>query len=145
MLGLTVIICVCNIAIWRNFQRERVAAQHRNGASRNRRLTKTLLLMSTLALVCWLPLIILNILINMTKTSIPSKFYLMVNILNYSNSFVNPIVYVFRIPEFQQALRSCCTKRKPAVKMVKIERRDQNVAPRTPDIELRILRNDPSH
>ena len=52
----------------------------------------------------------------------------MVNILNYSNSFVNPIAYVFRIPEFQQALRSCCTKRKPAVKMVKIERRDQNVA-----------------
>ena len=52
----------------------------------------------------------------------------MVNILNYSNSFVNPIAYVFRIPEFQQALRSCYTKRKPAVKMVKIERRDQNVA-----------------
>ena len=83
VLGLTVIICVCNIAIWRNFQLERVAAQHRNGASRNRRLTKTLLLMSTLALVCWLPFIPLNILINMTKTSIPSKFYLMVNILNY--------------------------------------------------------------
>ena len=116
LLGLTVIICVCNIAIWRNFQRERVAAQHRNGASRNRRLTKTLLLMSTLALVCWLPLIILNILINITKTSIPGKFYFMVNILNYSNSFVNPIVYVFRIPEFQQALRSCCTKRRPTIK-----------------------------
>ena len=145
VLGLTVIICVCNIAIWRNFQRERVAAQHRNGASRNRRLTKTLLLMSTLALVCWLPLITLNILINMTKTSIPSKFYLMVNILNYSNSFVNPIVYVFRIPEFQQALRSCYTKRRPAIKMVKTERRNRKVAPITPETQLGILRNDPSH
>ena len=145
LLGLTIIICVCNIAIWRNFQHESVASQHRNGASRNRRLTKTLLLVSILALLCWLPLIILNILIFITKTSIPLKFYFMANILNYSNSFVNPIAYVFRIPEFQQALRSCCTKRKPAVKMVKIERRDQNVAPRTPDIELRILRNDPSH
>ena len=144
VLGLTVIICVCNIAIWRNFQRERVAAQHRNGASRNRRLTKTLLLMSTLALVCWLPVIILNILIHITKTSIPWKFYFMVNILNYSNSFVNPIVYVFRIPEFQQALRSCYTKRRPAIKMVKTERRNRKVALRTPDIELRILRNDPS-
>ena len=48
--------------------------------------------MSTLALVCWLPVIILNILIRITKTSIPGKFYFMVNILNYSNSFVNPIV-----------------------------------------------------
>ena len=51
-LGLTIIICVCNIAIWRNFQRESVASQHRNGASRNRRLSKTLLLVSILALVC---------------------------------------------------------------------------------------------
>ena len=126
VLGLTVIICVCNIAIWRNFQRERVAAQHRNGASRNRRLTKTLLLMSILALLCWLPIIILNILIYITKTSVSWEFYYIVNILNYSNSFVNPIVYVFRIPEFQQALRLCCTKSRPAIKMVKIQRKKPN-------------------
>ena len=144
LLGLTVAICVCNIAIWRNFQHESVDSQHRNGASRNRRLTKTLLLVSVLALLCWLPIIILNILIHITKTSIPSKFYHMVNVLNYSNSFVNPIVYEFRITEFQQALRSCCTKRRPAIKMVKTERRNRKVALRTPDIELRILRNDPS-
>ena len=144
VLGLTIIVCVCNIAIWRSFQHESVASQHRNGASRNRRLTKTLLLVSILALVCWLPIIIMNILIYITKTSIPWKFYYMVNILNYSNSFVNPIVYVFRIPEFQQALRSCYTKRRPAIKMVKIERRNRRVAPRTPEIELGTLRNDPT-
>ena len=143
--GLTLIICFCNIAIWRNFQRESVASQHRNGASRNRRLTKTLLLVSVLALLCWLPIIILNILIFITKKSIPWKFYHMASILNYSNSFVNPIVYVFRIPEFQQALRSCYTKRRPAIKMVKTERRNRKVAPITPETQLRILRNDPSH
>ena len=115
-LGLTIIICVCN-TIWRNFQRESDASQHRNGASRNRRLSKTLLLVSILALVCWLPLIIMDVLIFLTTTSIPNNFYYMVNILNYSNSFVNPIVYVFRIPEFQQALRSCRTKRRPAIKI----------------------------
>ena len=147
VLGLTVIICVCNIAIWRSFQHESVTSQHRNGASRNRRLTKTLLLMSILALLllCWLPIIILNILSCITRTSIPWKFYYMVNILSYSNSFVNPIVYVFRIPEFQQALRSCYTKRRPAIKMVKTERRNRKVAPITPETQLRILRNDPSH
>ena len=68
----------------------------------------------------------------------------MVNILNYSNSFVNPIVYVFRIPEFQRALRSCYKKRRPAIKMVKIERRNRRVASRTPEIELGTLRNDPT-
>ena len=144
-LGLTIIICVCNIAIWRNFQRESVASQHRNGASRNRRLSKTLLLVSILALVCWLPLIIMDVLIFLTTTSIPNNFYYMVNILNYSNSFVNPIVYVFRISEFQQALRSCRTKRRPAIKIAKFKGRNRTAAHRTPEIELRILRNDPSH
>ena len=142
LLGLTVIICVCNIAIWRKFQHQSIDSQHRNGASRNRRLTKTLLLVSILALVCWLPLIILNVLIHITETSIPWKFYHMVNILNYSNSFVNPIVYVFRIPEFQQALRLCCTKSRPAIKTVKIKGRNRTATLRTPEMESRILRND---
>ena len=100
VLGLTITICICNTAIWRNFQNESVVSQHRHGASRN--------------------------------------------ILNYSNSFVNPIVYVLRIPEFQQALRSCCTKRRPAIKMVKTERQNREGTPRTPEIELRMLRNDPN-
>ena len=144
LLGLTVIICVCNIAIWRNFKHQSIDSQHRNGASRNRRLTKTLLLVSILALLCWLPLIILNILIFITKTSIPWKFYFMVNILNYSNSFVNPIVYVFRIPEFQQALRLCCSTRTPVIKMVKFKGGNRTAALRTPEIEQKILRNDPT-
>ena len=144
-LGLTVIICVCNIAIWRNFKHQSIDSQHRNGASRNRRLTKTLLLVSILALLCWLPLIILNVLIFITKTSIPLKFYHMANILNYSNSFVNPIVYVFRIPEFQQALRLCCTTRTPVIKMVKFKGGNRTAALRTLEIELKILRNDPTH
>ena len=144
LLGLTVIICVCNIAIWRNFKHQSIDSQHRNGASRNRRLTKTLLLVSILALLCWLPLIILNILIAITKTSIPLKFYFMVNILNYSNSFVNPIVYVFRIPEFQQALRLCCTTRTPVIKMVKFKGGNRTAALRTLEIELKIIRNDPT-
>ena len=145
-LGLTTIICVCNIAIWRNFQQESVVSHNRNGASRNRSLTKTLLLLSILALVCWLPLIIMDVLIftYVSETSLLC-IYVIANILNYSNSFVNPIVYVFRIPEFQQALRSCYTKRRPAIIMVKTERRNRKVAPITPETQLRILRNDPSH
>ena len=145
LLGLTVIICVCNIAIWRNFKHQSIDSQHRNGASRNRRLTKTLLLVSILALLCWLPLIILNVLIYIPETSIPWKFYFMVNILNYSNSFVNPIVYVFRIPEFQQALRLCCSTRTPVIKMVKFKGGNRTAALRTLEIELKILRNDPTH
>ena len=100
--------------------------------SRNRSLTKTLLLLSILALVCWLPLIIMDVLIftYVSETSLLC-IYVIANILNYSNSFVNPIVYVFRIPEFQQALRSCYTKRRPAIKMVKTERRNRKTKPKS--------------
>ena len=91
-------------------------------------------------------LIIMDVLIftYVSETSLLC-IYVIANILNYSNSFVNPNVYVFRIPEFQQALRSCYTKRRPAIKMVKTERRNRKVAPITPETQLRILRNDPSH
>ena len=89
-------------------------------------------------------LITLNVLIDLTETSIPWKFYDMVNILNYSNSFVNPAVYAIRIPKFQQALCSCRTKRRAAIETEQIERRNRTVALRTPLITLKILRVDPT-
>ena len=46
-----------------------------------------------------------------------------------------------RIPEFQQALRSCCTRRKAAIETEQIEKK--SVALRTPVITLRILGVDP--
>ena len=108
LLGLTIIICACSIGIWIKLQRKIVFLQHQNKASRSRPPTKTLLFVSILAFtICWLSLITLNVLIYLAETLIPWKFYDMVNILNYSNSFVNPVVYAIRIPKFQQALCSC--------------------------------------
>ena len=39
-----------------------------------------------------------------------------VDILNYSNSFLNPVVYALRIPEFRQSLFSCCSRRQAVTK-----------------------------
>ena len=107
LLGPTIIICAYSIGIWIKLQRKIVFSQHQNKASRSRPPTKTLLFVSILDLLYVGSLITLNVLIDLTETSIPWKFYDMVNILNYSNSFVNPAVYAIRIPKFQQALCSC--------------------------------------
>ncbi|XP_022800793.1 beta-1 adrenergic receptor-like [Stylophora pistillata] len=139
LLSLTIIMCVCNIGIWRGLQHQRVTSHHQNRALRRKRLTKTLLLVSMLALLCWLPFFIMNVLYYLTKTTIPWKFYFMVNILNYSNSFVNPVVYALRIPEFQQALRSCCRKGIATIQTEQIEKKTQTAASATSEIELRIL------
>jgi len=140
VLIITFIICGCNIGIWKKFRRGNIAPQQQNRDSRNKRLTKTLLFVSILALLSWIPLVILNGLIFVYDVQIPWKFYYLVNIINYSNSFANPVVYALRIPEFRKALVLCCLRKREAPNMVNINRRSN----KTPGTELRTLRTDNS-
>lgn len=112
---LLTIICGCNIAIWRKFHRGNFASQQKNKVSRKDRLTKTLLLVSVLALICWLPFVFSNALRGLGVT-IPWRHVMIVNLLNFSNSCVNPVVYASRVPEFRQALALCCGKDEKALK-----------------------------
>ena len=105
------IVCGCNIGIWRKYQ-QRTTSQQQNRDLQNKRSTKTLLLVSVVALLSWLPLIVVSfvrftILYNITS---PTVFYIAVA-LNFSNSFLNPIVYALRIPEFKHTLGLCCFNR----------------------------------
>ena len=75
LLGLTIFICVCSIGIWIKFQRKIVFSKHQNKASGSRPPTKTLLFVSILAFtIGCLPLITLNVLNDLTETSIAWKF-----------------------------------------------------------------------
>ena len=49
-----------NFSTWRKFRRGRTFAMQQNRGSQNQRLVKTLLLISFLALLSWIPLIIMN-------------------------------------------------------------------------------------
>ena len=137
-------ICGCNIGIWRKFQNGRVASQQQNRALQNRRLTKTLLFVSVLAFLSWLPLVIMNFLIFIFHVPIPWGFYNLVAVLNYSNSFVNPVVYALRIPEFKRALTFCGHRSIAAINYEEGERRNKAAAVMTPATQLRTLRADPS-
>jgi len=140
VLIITFIICGCNIGIWRKFRRGIVASQQQTRNSRNKRLTKTLLFVSVLGSLCWILLVILNCLIFVYDVKIPWKFYDLVNLINYSNSFANPVMYALRIPEFREALALCCLRRAAAPNMMDIKRRSK----KTPSTELRALRTDSS-
>jgi len=137
---ITFIICGSNIGIWRKFRHGNIASQQENRDSRNKRLTKTLLFVSILALLSWIPLVIFNCLIFVYDVQIPWKFYALVNVINYSNSFANPVVYALRILEFRKALVLCCLRKPAAPNMVNINRRSN----KTPETELRTLRTDNS-
>ena len=78
-----------------------------------------------------------------TGESLPHIVIFVVNILNFSNSFFNPVVYIFRILEFKQALRLSCTEKGTATETGQIEKRYRTTL-RTPEKELRKYRTDPT-
>ena len=107
------IVCLCNIGIYRTFHKRKVSSQQGNRASQTQRLTVTLLLVSTVSLLSWLPLVTANYIFVVQNITIPKGFliYNIINILNFSNCFVNSVVYSLRIPEFRQSLVLCFTRR----------------------------------
>ena len=140
-----IIICGCNIAIWRKFQHGSLAAssQQQNRDLQNKRLTKTLGLVSFLALFCWLPyVIVFSVIYSLNQdVVIPWRYLVIISFVNYSNAIVNPVVYAFRIREFRQALALCCSlrRRAAAVNTENLERRNNKAAVLTTPTQLRTL------
>ena len=113
-------ICGCNIGVWRKFRQGRLVWQHQNRVLQNQRLTKTLLLVSVLSLLSWLPLSIVIFFIVSVDHIASGTFtiYYLTVLLNYSNSFVNPVVYALRIPEFKEVIGQYCLRRPNARSMM---------------------------
>ena len=129
LLALLVIVCGCNIGIWRKFQRRSIAPQQQNRAAQNQRLTKTLLFVSFVAVLSWLPYILVKFLNVRSNVSPTTKYILqIVLLLSYSNSFLNAVIYALRIPEFKQALGACFFRRQALMIKAGSERSTQ---PRT--------------
>ena len=104
-------LCVCNIGIWRKFQKRNVAFSQQNRTVQNQRLTKTLLFVSAAAVLSWIPFVTLYHLIMVHEVSVSMKVFYFAIFLNYSNYFINPVVYALLIPEFRQSLILLCSKR----------------------------------
>ena len=84
--------------------------QHHGAARRQRKLTVTLLIMTIVSLLLWLPYAI-GTFVFYTTDSIRSlsdtkrmRLNMSLLLLFYTNSFVNPVVYTIRMPEFRKAL-----------------------------------------
>ena len=115
------IVCACSIGIWRKFQLTNISSQQQNRAFLDKRLTLTLLFVSTISLLLWLSLVLANCLIDILMINIPKVylFYYIIVLLNFSNSLVYPAVYSLRrplrIPEFRQAQGFCIIRRRKLI------------------------------
>ena len=137
------IVCACNISIWRKVRIRNITLQQQNRAAfQNQRLTNALLFVSAISVLSWLPMVIVNYLVFVQGLDIPRRFLLVdiINILNLSNSILNPFVYALRIPEFRQALRvSCCSRRQEVKNRPGIVGRENMAAVLTPVLQRRAI------
>ena len=91
--------------------------QHHGAASRERKLTMTLLIVTVVSLLLYLPYITFNFLnftIDITDSMSNVTYVRLENmllVLYYANSLVNPILYAIRMPEYRLAVLALFRRR----------------------------------
>ena len=83
-------------------------SQHHGAALRERKLTMTLLIVTVVSLLLYLPLVLIDLAIHISKSevvwSVPVRSFVKTTVLFfYANSVVNPTVYAIRMPEYRSA------------------------------------------
>ena len=105
------VMCVAYYVIWR--KQKSPICNHSN-VIREAKLANTLFFITGASVFTWLPFQILILLVNLQITANFSHLQLtvfIIRVLQYSNSFVNVIIYPLRIPEFKNCLLHsfrCC-------------------------------------
>ena len=90
---------------------------HHGAASRERKLTMTLLIVTVVSLVLYLPDMIYHILdyttdiINAMSKASSERLHYTLNVLYYGNSLVNPILYAIRMPGYRSAVLALFRRR----------------------------------
>ena len=107
------VICISYASI---FVKVRYSSQglHSNASTRERKLTATLFTVTFLSLVLWLSYVVNRLLLEASNFSImpPLRLDFFLVFLFHTNSFINPILYLIKIPGFRRALialfKICC-------------------------------------
>ena len=109
-----VIICAAYILIHQETRQNIPEGLNERRAEQNKKLTNTLLVVTILSLICFLPQVFFSLVYVFTSASTDNNnLYhglLIINVLQYANSIVNPIVYTFRIPVFKSEIQRCYSK-----------------------------------
>ena len=107
------IICVCCTSIVIKF-RCGAQPQHHGAASRERKLTMTLLIVTVVSLLLCLPYVVFFFAFFSKPEifwSLLIRFDYTMKFLFYANSLVNPILYAIRMPEYRSAFLALFRRR----------------------------------
>ena len=89
--------------------------QRHGASSKERKLTKTLFIVTLVSLLMWFPFTIYSLLLATFRSFLPWRvirhLYHAFAVLYYANSLINPILYAIRMPDFKRALISLFRRR----------------------------------
>ena len=108
-----IIICGSYLSIRKKlYSRCPVIHEHRrNDDEQNIKLSKTLFIVIAASFVCWLPGTVLYFMYVAGKWVIPMSVLYSGTLFNIASSFVNPVIYSFRMPIFKEPLGKLRPKR----------------------------------
>lgn len=99
-----VIIIVAYVAIWISTRLNQIPSTARRQMKQSRKLTKTLFLVTALSIITCLPYGISIAFQNFLQHLYSFRVQITIAV-QYANSFLNPVVYCFKMPEFKASLR----------------------------------------
>ena len=114
-----ILICVVYFLIFLQTTQNIPDGFHQRRIQQNKKLSKTLCVVTFFSLVCWFPSIVMALAIDYTKYYTASSLklshslhnlFLLFKVMQYGNSLVNPIVYSFRMPLFKSEIKECFIK-----------------------------------
>ena len=100
------------LAIWISTRRNLMSGKTGRSTEQDRKLAKTLFLVTALSIVMFLPIGIHHVFSSYLEHK--HSFWVQITIVvQQSNSFLNPFVYRFKMPEFKESLHKllCCCSR----------------------------------
>ena len=105
-----VVICMAYIGIFIKVKR-RKHEKTKKALEKDKRLAMTLLFVTTIFIITWLPFQAMNIIISVcgddcikAQSDVLFNIIYFTKLMQYINSFVNPVIYTFKMPDFKRAL-----------------------------------------
>ena len=105
-----ILICVGYFLIFLQTTQNIPDGFHQRRIQQNKKLSKTLCIVTFFSLVCWSPFIVMALAIENSLNLFHSNLVLLFKVMQYGNSLVNPIVYSFRMPLFKSEIKDCLIK-----------------------------------
>ena len=127
LLIVVIVVTASYLSVWMKMKARNVGRLNGVRSQRERKLAKTLIIVTASFLISWLPFIAVKALRFFCGTKCLPGAHIAhlvhsTKLLHYGNSFVNPIIYSFRLPRVRFALMKMFCRRPNAIEPAKNDR-----------------------